>query len=155
MHDSRGTPGRYEIAVLANGLDLVAAIAAKGGDGLSTAEATRIIGISRTSVYRLLVTLESRSFVERNADEQTWTLGARLFALASRASADKLRQVALAPMRRLLDEESETVNLALFSGSGLVYLETMDSPHPFRMSEGPGDTAPLHATALGKAVLAR
>jgi IclR family acetate operon transcriptional repressor len=57
-------------------------------------------------------------------------------------------------MRRLLAEEKETVNLAEFSDGDLVYTQILESPQAFRMSNARGEVVPLHATALGKAVLA-
>ena len=57
-------------------------------------------------------------------------------------------------MRRLLLEEEETVNLAEFANGTLTYVEILESPLPFRMSAAAGLQAPLHSTALGKALLA-
>jgi DNA-binding IclR family transcriptional regulator len=146
--------GRYEVAVVANALDLLVAIGQQPGSSLTTAEASRILGISRSTAYRLLVTMASRGFVEHDSSTRGWTLGMRLLALARLAKNEKLHQIALFSMRRLLEQEGETVNLAAFTGSELIYIETLESPHAFRMTEAPGEVAPLHATALGKAVLA-
>jgi IclR family acetate operon transcriptional repressor len=57
-------------------------------------------------------------------------------------------------MRRLLAEEKETINLAEFADGELVYTHILESPQAFRMSNVPGEIVPLHATALGKAVIA-
>jgi DNA-binding IclR family transcriptional regulator len=63
-----------------------------------------------------------------------------------------VRTVSLPTLRRLRDETGETVNLALLRDSGLVYVEILESPAAFRMADVPGAVAPIHATALGKAV---
>jgi DNA-binding IclR family transcriptional regulator len=148
------TSGRYDVAVLANALDILYAIGERPTGVLSTAEASQKLGISRSTAYRLLMTMLARGFVDRDPEGNGWTLGWRFFALAQRTRADKLRAVAAAAMRRVLEQESETVNLAAFTGDELVYIATLDSPRAFRMTEAPGETAPLHATSLGKAVLA-
>jgi len=145
---------RYEVAVLAHALDLLFAIGEAPEVRLSTTEVSKRLGISRSTAYRLLLTLESRGVVEHHAATRGWTLGWRLFALAQRSRAEKLREAAAEAMRRILEQERETVNLAAYSAGELVYIATLDSPHPFRMTELPGEIAPLHATALGKAVLA-
>ncbi len=145
---------RYEVAVLANALDILFAIGEQPTLTLSTAEASRQLGISRSTAYRLLITMSSKGFVDQLTSGRGWTLGWRFFALAQRGRAEKLRAAAAPAMRRILEQESETVNLAVYSGGELVYIASFDSPHPFRMTEPPGETAPLHATSLGKAVLA-
>ena len=101
---------------------------------------------------RLLVTLGNRGFVQH--DRAGWKLGWRLFRLAQQSWAESIRHAALPTMRLILEEIGETVNLAVYGGGELVYVASLDSPHPFRVTEAPGELAPLHASALGKAVLA-
>jgi IclR family acetate operon transcriptional repressor len=66
-----------------------------------------------------------------------------------------VRTVALPILRWLRDETGETVNLALLREASLVYVEVVESTEAFRMAEIPGAIAPIHATALGKAVAIR
>ena len=143
---------RYEIAVVANALDLMTRLAEV--DEISASEAAQLLGLSRSTAYRLLVTLESRGFVEHDRPTRRWRLGASFVTIMGRITGTRLRTVALPSMRRLLAEEKETVNLAEFADGELVYTQILESPQAFRMSNAPGEAIPLHATALGKAVLA-
>jgi DNA-binding IclR family transcriptional regulator len=143
---------RYEVVAVANALDLLAKLG-EGGE-TSTAEAGRLLGISRSTAYRLLVTLQSRGFVEHDRISRRWTLGTPFVQMMTRVTGARLRAAALPSMRRLLAEERETVNLAEFLDGELVYIHILESPQAFRMSNVLGERIPLHATALGKAALA-
>jgi IclR family transcriptional regulator, acetate operon repressor len=148
--EARGA--RYEIAVVGQALDLVMRLAEVGE--ISTGDAGRALGISRSTAYRLLVTLQTRRFVEHNQVSRRWSLGTPFVNLITSVSRTRLRTAALPSMRLLLKEEQETVNLAEFVDGELVYVHILESPQAFRMSNVPGEAIPLHATALGKAVLA-
>jgi DNA-binding IclR family transcriptional regulator len=143
---------RYEIAVVAHALDLLARLAETGE--ISTAEAARFLGISRSTAYRLLVTLQTRRFVEHDRVSRRWSLDTPFVSMITRVTGTRLRSAALPSMRGLLGEEQETVNLAEFLDGELVYIHILESPQAFRMSNVPGEPIPLHATALGKAVIA-
>jgi IclR family acetate operon transcriptional repressor len=54
----------------------------------------------------------------------------------------------------LRHSSGETVNLALFRGGRLVYVDIVEGNHALRMSGSVGEEVPLHSTALGKATLA-
>ena len=144
--------GRYEIAVVANALDLLARLAEAGET--STAEAARFLGISRSTAYRLLATLQSRRFVKHDRVSRRWSLDTPFVNMMTRVTGTHLRSAALPSMRRLLAEEEEPVNRAEFVDGELVYIHILESPQAFRMSNVPGERIPLHATGLGKAVLA-
>jgi DNA-binding IclR family transcriptional regulator len=143
---------RYEIAVVARALDILADLA--GGVRHTIASAAAATGTSQATAYRLLVTLEGRGFVEHDRSEHTWGPGSRLFDIAETSTREKLRAIAVPLLARLRDQEMETVNLASFANGELVYIEVLESPLRFRMSGERGERAPLHSTALGRVVLA-
>lgn len=154
-HDGRrSAAGPYEITVVANALDLLTAVGRSNDGAISAAEASKILGISRSTAYRLLVTLKDRGFVEFDEATNRWRLGAQMFSLMGRATPSKLRSRAEPAMTRVWEQEKETVNLATMIGGQLTYIHILESPRSFRMTAAPGLIAPLHATALGKAFLA-
>jgi IclR family acetate operon transcriptional repressor len=57
-------------------------------------------------------------------------------------------------MRRLMEEVGETVNLAVEDKDELVYVTQFESHAPMRAFFRPGRRAPMHASAVGKAMLA-
>ncbi len=141
---------RYSIGAVENALALLGAIAER--DVLGLGEAAEIAGVSKSTAYRLLATLEVAGLAER-LPESGYRAGVEAIRWASRLLAGlDVRTVALPSLRRLRDETGETVNLALLRDSSLVYVEILESPAAFRMADVPGSVVPIHATALGKAV---
>jgi IclR family acetate operon transcriptional repressor len=141
---------RYSIEAVENALVLLGAIADREVLGLG--EAAEIAGVSKSTAYRLLATLEVAGLAER-LPESGYRAGVEAIRWASRLLAGlDVRTVALPTLRRLREETGETVNLALLRDSGLVYVEILESPAAFRMADVPGAAVPIHAAALGKAV---
>ena len=141
---------RYSIGAVANALSLLGAIAER--EVLSLGEAAEIAGVSKSTAYRLLATLEVAGLVER-LPESGYRAGVEAIRWASRllASID-VRSAAMPSLRRLRDETGETVNLAILRDTSLAYVEILESPAAFRMADVPGAVVPVHATALGQAI---
>lgn len=57
-------------------------------------------------------------------------------------------------LRELTARTGETSHFAVADGSSVTYLAKVDSPHPIRMFSYTGWRGPLHATGVGKALLA-
>ncbi len=141
---------RYTIGAVSNALAILGAIAEREAVGLG--DAAEIAGVSKSTAYRLLATLETTGLAER-LPEGGYRAGAGAVRWASQLLARlDIRSVAAPTLRRLRDETGETVNLAVLRESSLVYVDILASPAPFRMADVPGALAPIHATALGKAV---
>lgn len=141
---------RYSIGAVANALTLLGAIAERESLGLG--EAADIAGVSKSTAYRLLATLEAAGLVER-LPESGYRAGVEAIRWASRLLAGlDVRSVAMPTLRRLREETGETVNLAILRDDSLVYVEILESPAAFRMADVPGAAAPVHATALGQAI---
>lgn len=146
-------PGRrYTVAALERGLDILETLADNRAATLG--EVTSRTRMPKTTAFRLLATLQARGFVERTP-AGTYQPGLRLIQLAqvTHAAAD-LRRVAQPYLARLHDLSQDTVNLAIWRDRAPLYLEVLPSPRPLRFVEAPGSHAPLHATALGKAIAA-
>jgi IclR family acetate operon transcriptional repressor len=144
--------GRYAVAVVDKALRLLEALAEK--EALSLAEAALLAGVSKSSAFRLLATLEGAGFAER-LPHGGYRAGGGAVGWAGRllGRLDE-RTLARPILERLREETGETVNLALLRRDRLVYVEILESPAALRIADVAGDPAPLHATALGKAVAA-
>ena len=57
-------------------------------------------------------------------------------------------------MRRLLETSGETVNMGIENDGYVVFVSQMECHHSIRAFHRPGARAPMHATSLGKAILA-
>jgi len=124
-------------------------------DGPATiSEIGRRLGVHRTTSLRLLRSLENEHFVRRR-DDGRYRLGPRMTMLAHAAldSAD-VRSVATHHLHELGAKHGHTVHLGAVENHNVIYLDKVESQHAIRMYSRIGVTAPLHATAVGKAILA-
>lgn len=112
------------------------------------------VDVHKSTVLRLLRTMESRRFVQR-ADPRHYRLGVALFDLANRALEDRDVRRSVAPALRGLNEVTgHTVHLASLEGGEVVYIDKYDGRHSVRMYSRVGRRAPLHCTAVAKVLLA-
>jgi IclR family acetate operon transcriptional repressor len=117
-------------------------------------EITNALGVPRASVHRLLIVLQSRGYVERPPGLHTYRLGPGLRWLASRSRPSTLHRLAERALADLRARTGETVNLGVVRDGRVVYEATLDGAHVPRMSSVVGSELEVHATALGKAILA-
>ena len=128
---------------------------AEGEPGVSLQQLAREVRCSKSTVHRLLTTLERIGVVERDTRSRQYRLGQRVHALAREAWPQlDLRQLALPHMRRLRDESDETVTLHLIDGPAHVVVEQCESPQEVRRVHPLGQRIPLLAGATAKAILA-
>ncbi len=110
---------------------------------------------SPATVYRILVTLEGRGLVEFDHDEQVWHIGPRAFVIGSRflrrtSLVDRARPV----MRKLMEATGETANLGVEKEGSVLFLSQVETHASIRAFFPPGTLSPMHASGIGKALLA-
>ena len=121
---------------------------------MSLTELSRKLGLGKSSIYRLLVTLALRGYVEKDPHTDCYRLTYRLFAVGSRAAEQSgLREVAHPIMQRLASRTGETVNLGVLDGFRTVSIYLVESAHPLRIHMRIGGVS-AHATSTGKILLA-
>ncbi|WP_028648550.1 IclR family transcriptional regulator [Nocardiopsis sp. CNT312] len=125
-------------------------------DGPTTiSELARRLDVHRTTSLRLLRTLEEQRFVLRT-DDGGYRLGPRMATLAAAAlEGFDVRGLAARHLRNLGEATGQTVHLGALEDGRVVYLDKVESRHTVRMYSRVGALAPLHATAVGKAILSR
>ncbi len=126
-----------------------------GPEGHTLDDLAGQLDVHKTTVLRLLRTLEAQRFVRRDASHRYY-LGARLFALASDALCQlEVRDRARPYLVRLSRTTGEqTVHLAALENDAVVYIDKVESTHAIRMYSRVGLIAPTHATAVGKVLIA-
>lgn len=146
---------KYNVRAVQRALTLLRAFLAHDG-ALSAAELGKQIGLGPSTVFRMLVTLESQGFVEQDPATGKYRPGVSCLELGSRfLKNNDLRSRAIAALEDLRNEFGETVHLTILQGSEVVYLEKLAGLHPIGfMSSRVGDRAPAHCTGVGKALLA-
>ncbi|MFE6775035.1 IclR family transcriptional regulator [Streptomyces sp. NPDC057702] len=116
---------------------------------------SRDMGLSRSTVHRLLSTLGYHQFVEQDAQSRAYRPGPALVDIGLSVVRNMdIRVQARSSLVRLRDETTETVHLATRRGTQMLYVDSVESEQTVRVSSRIGWSLPAHATAAGKAMLA-
>jgi len=122
---------------------------------IGVTELSQALGLGKSTVHRLLTSLASRGYVRKNPDTERYCLGFKAFEVGSLiAGRGAIREVAAPFLRSLMLATKETVHLGVLDEWEVVYIDKMESDQPLQMYSRIGRRAPLHCTALGKALVA-
>ncbi|WP_342360824.1 IclR family transcriptional regulator [Terrarubrum flagellatum] len=125
--------------------------------GASIRDLVAALALPRTSVYRILNSLETHGMVRR-AGESAYALGPRLLSLAARVAAEGQRYdiaaIAAPHLERLSQATGEACKVSALDGDGVLVLAAMQGNREFALSVTPGQKLPLHAGAASKALMA-
>jgi IclR family transcriptional regulator, KDG regulon repressor len=122
---------------------------------LGVTELARRLGLAKSTVHRLLTTLEQERLIERDPDTARYRLGLAVFELGAAASSPTdLHQAVLLPMSVLRVRTGETVQMAVLDGREVVYIERLESPNTLRLFLQVGQRNHAHCTGTGKCLLA-
>lgn len=124
-------------------------------EGLSNAEISRKLQIPKSSASYILRTLESRGYLNRDGGSGRYRVGLKILSLSRGAlSGLDVREVALPIMRRLMEKTNLTCHLAILDGPEAVYIEKVEPQGFIRMDTWVGRRMRVHATSVGKALVA-
>jgi DNA-binding IclR family transcriptional regulator len=121
----------------------------------SLAEVVHGTALPKSTAYRLLLTLESRDYLQRTAEDR-WELSDRLPrpTLASHPSESAIRTAALPVMEGLRDTCGETVGLHLLVKDERLCIAATEGTRTLRTSGRVGSRAPLYSGASARAIMA-
>lgn len=134
-------------------LDVLLCFTGKSEWGLS--EIAGQIGLHKSTVHRLLATLEDRGFVIRDDATEKYRLGLRILELSANLSREGDPSVVLLPdMERLRNELDETVSLYVRDRNERVRIQAVQSGQAIRRVATVGARLPLFVGASSKVLLA-
>jgi IclR family acetate operon transcriptional repressor len=121
----------------------------------TASELTRRQKLTRTSVIRLLATLERFGYIEKCPEGVGYRIGLRAFEVGSLfLAANPLSSVLARALDELVEKTHCTAYLAVLDKDDVVMLNCREGTLPIRFVWQVGDRLPLHTTAMGKAMLA-
>jgi DNA-binding IclR family transcriptional regulator len=125
-----------------------------GDPVLGVSELSRRLGMGKSTVHRILTTLLADGFVEKTRDER-YRLSIKVYEIGQQVAASiELRQLVHPALERLRNESGETAHVAVLSGTDVVYVDRLESPHMLRLLTRVGRRRAAHATSSGKCLLA-
>lgn len=141
------------IQALDRALDILDLLASR--PGLTLSEVAEQMSQSPSTVHRVLHTLSARGIAETDMATQTWHIGPATFRLGSafmRRSGivERARPV----LRALMEHTGETANLGILNGDAVLFVSQAETHETIRAFFPPGTRSPLHASGIGKALLA-
>ena len=122
-------------------------------EALTLNELTQRIGLAKTSLFRILHTLEKAGYLERDA-AGLYRAPASLRPMASGHLQQQLIDAAMLRLKALNREFRETISLAMLFENHIEVVATIESPQLIRMGNTVGRILPPHASSLGKAITA-
>jgi DNA-binding IclR family transcriptional regulator len=128
---------------------------ASGPRRLGVTELGQRLGLPPPTVHGLLQTLQAHGFVEQDRESDKYQLGAGLLALGtSYLDLNELRARSLVHADRLAARANAAVRVGVLHGSGVVVVHHVFRPDASLQILEVGAELPIHASALGKVILA-
>jgi IclR family KDG regulon transcriptional repressor len=122
---------------------------------LSLTEISIKVALHKSTVHRLLASLEGKGFILRDNATEKYRLGFRLWELsANLIQSDDMGVVLLPEMERLRDQVGETVSLYVRDGNERVRVQAVQSNQAIRRVAPVGARMPLYVGASSKVLLA-
>lgn len=122
---------------------------------LSVTELSRRLDLHKSTISRILSTLQYEGLIGQNPETGKYRLGVGLVSLAGVALGRlDVRGVAQPHLNTLVEISQETINVTILDGNECINIERVASPKPIRYVGWIGRRTPLHCTASGKVFLA-
>src|SRR5438876_10874932 len=130
-------------------------VLAAGPGRLGVSELSDRLGLAKGTVHGLLRTLQEHGLVEQHPDSDKYQLARQLLQPSNRyLDLSELRSRALAWSELLASRAEEAVRVGVPHDGGVLVVHHVFRPDATLQILEVGAVLPLHATALGKAVLA-
>lgn len=124
-------------------------------EGLGITDISQKVGLHKSTVYRLVLTLIQKDFVMQDKDTNKYRLTFKLYELGNKRikemdilTASKLYS------KKLMESVNEVVHLVIRDGSKIVYIDKVEANNTIRMASYIGNRSPMYCTSVGKAILA-
>jgi DNA-binding IclR family transcriptional regulator len=146
--------GRYIAPPVQRAVRLIRHVA-EGNPVLNMSETAKTLRINRTTLLRLLHTLEVEGFVERRPNGAGYQIGLSLLEVGARALfSQDLVQVAVPVLTRLAETLQLSAHLGVLDGTDVLYLVRRTPNTPLASNIRAGSRLPAHATTMGRMLLA-
>lgn len=153
VHDAAEPRDRSVVRSVDRAVSIMEILARDGWSGVT--EIARELEVHKSTVFRLVSTLEERGIVEQHPGTQKYRLGFAMARLANgvRGEVD-LGELARPACQQLSADIEEAVNVAVYQDGDVVSIEQVNLSNSLVTVDWVGERHPLHATASGKVFLA-
>src|SRR5262245_40692440 len=146
---------QYNAQSLERGLFVLAYLRDSARATLSLAEIAAGVGLSKSTVHRLLTTLVRHGYAAQDPATKRYRLGLAFLSFGHRVVEQlDVRRHALRVMRALAEETGDAVHLNVLAGTGALCVEEVVGPNGATLGSNVGVVFPLHSVATCKCFLA-
>ncbi|WNI18740.1 IclR family transcriptional regulator [Actinacidiphila sp. ITFR-21] len=123
--------------------------------GMGLADLCQVIGLPSSTIFHLAKTMVELGLLRQEEETKRYRIGHRLFSLAAGAlDEQELLAVATPVLANLSQQVGETSHIGVRTGNTAVIIGRCEGPGAIRVAERIGAPRPLHATSVGKVLLA-
>jgi len=128
----------------------------EASNGMGVSDLSKQLKIGKSTVHGITSALEELGVLVRDPLHKKYNMGYTLLELRKKAYGKmELREVARAPMEKLMEKIGETVFLGILNGDHITILDMVESHHEMKITSPPGTRLPLIAGATGKVFLSQ
>jgi len=150
--EKRGS--RYNIEALARGLDILELFSPQC-TSLSMTEVVSLLKLNKSTVFRLLSTLETMGYLGRDPESRRYRPSLKVLHLGYTViNSLEVRQVARPHLESLARELEETVSLCVLDGNHVIYVDRVRNKSIVGVMLKVGSRIPSHCATVGKVLLA-
>jgi IclR family transcriptional regulator, acetate operon repressor len=158
----RGRPRRFNnpspdggaVQVIDRALATLSVIA--DSDGVTLTELAQQAGLAPSTAHRILASLEAHRFVAHDSERGLWVIGVGAFEVGTSFVRNRrLAGIGRLKMHEMMEETGETINLAVEDDGEVIFISQIESHGALRAFFRAGSRAHMHASGVGKALLAQ
>jgi IclR family transcriptional regulator, acetate operon repressor len=158
----RGRPRRFNnpspdggaVQVIDRALAALTVIA--DSDGVTLSELAQQAGLAPSTAHRILASLEAHRFVAHDSERGLWVIGVGAFEVgASFVRNRRLAGIGRLKMHEMMEATGETINLGVEDDGEVIFISQIESHGALRAFFRAGSRAHMHASGVGKALLAQ
>lgn len=151
---SAAEPSHRTIQSVDRALTLLRLLSGEDGE-MTLNELAEAIRLHKSTVHRLLASMQAVGLVERDPETGRYALGLEIVALSGIVLGRiEVLRIADPHIRHLADVTQETVNLGIRHADDILNIEQIPGPRLLRSFDWLGKRNPLHQGAAAKALLA-
>ncbi|TNC27703.1 IclR family transcriptional regulator [Amycolatopsis alkalitolerans] len=112
------------------------------------------LDLNLSTAHRIVRALVAEGYLAQNTDSERYYLGTGALLLGQAAHRNFGLDVVYPVLQQLAAATGESVNLGVLAADAAVVVERIESAKPLRFTQPPGTRVPLHASSMGKVLLA-
>lgn len=124
-------------------------------NGVRVSDLAADLDLPIPTVHRIVSFLEHKGYLEQEIETKRYFLGLKILELQGLlVNRFRIVDFALPELKKIAYEYGETVHLGVLADGDVVYVESLEGANNVISKAPIGSRAPIHSTALGKALVA-